>query len=841
MQKILNNFAAINLALKPSLLNSLVYRSAYKFAGLFLLASITLHSNSINAEQTAAEAASVDSESASIDLETIQRESIQAAATEQQSLKPIIKPIAAEPLLNKQELPNQITLPIARQQYQEAISLLNAKKLSGFRSLRKQLDNYPLAGHLDYLYHRKYISKLDAQTLTDFDQQHQNPVLSKKLKRTWLKKLAKQKDWTGLLKYYDPALANTALQCQHAQALFNGGQAEAAFEQAKTLWLSAKSRPKSCDAIFHLLVKNNQVDSDLAWQRFALAFGERQIQLAKYLTRFLDTERANTAALYLKLYRSPADIPQRWVDLKVLSSGAQIANAEMHSAKLQLLKRLARADAEQAVDFSLVLSDNKNKDANSETQQLVAELNTYIITRHALKDYQSLPGLYQQLGSPQDKSSLEWLLRSYIATAQWQQLPSAIEQLPDELKQHERWQYWSARAKALSGESETSTRSKELSLETGEAEPAPSKSITQQLAEKASFYGFLSAEQLQQPYSFEPVFHDTDSASINKLKYNPTIQRAIEHFMQNDYAMARSEWRQVSKTLKQSELIDAAYLAREFGWHNQAIVSAIATKSWQHYPLRFPDIYTDRFEQQSERYNTPAQWLYATARQESAFASDARSGAGAMGLMQLLPSTAKDTARKVGVKYQRNRLNDPEYNIVLGSYYLSAMHTEFGNRALASAAYNAGPHRVKKWLKNLTQDIPVDAWIETIRFSETRQYVQNIFSFSLIHSLLYDKQGKALNMVEREAASINRKENTSLASSTEQIPFILQHENIVKPYEQQLQQAKVLYAKIKQDKSQQLLLSQLNQTAISTTATATTQLDAKPVPNSQFVNDRIND
>lgn len=834
MLKNLNYLAAINLAIKPSLLNGV----AFKFAGLFLLASLALRSNPISAEP-----ATINSVSASIDLETIQRENIQQAATEQQNLNPI----PAEPLLNKRELPNQISLPIAREQYQQAISLLNAKKLSGFRSLRKQLDNYPLAGHLDYLYHRKYISKLDAQTLEDFDQQHQNPVLSKKLKRTWLKKLAKQKDWTGLLKHYDRALANTALQCQHAKALYYSDQVDAAFEQAKTLWLSAKSRPKSCDAIFHLLVKNNKVDSDLAWQRFALAFGERQIQLAKYLTRFLDTEPANTAALYLKLYRSPADIPQRWKDLnsQTSSSDGQIASAEMHAAKLQLLKRLARADAEQAVDFSLLLNDIKNDDSdnsNSENQQLVAELKTYIITRHALQDYQTLPDLYQQLGSPQDKSSLEWLLRSYIATAQWQQLPDAIAQLPDELKQHERWQYWSVRAKSLAGETDTSTHTKGLSLETGETEPAPSKSITQQLADKASFYGFLSAEQLQQPYGFEPVFHNADSASINKLKHNPAVQRAIEHFLQNDYAMARSEWRQVSKTLEQNELIDAAYLAREFGWHNQAIVSAIATKSWQHYPLRFPNIYTERFEQQAERYNTPARWLYATARQESAFASDARSGAGAMGLMQLLPSTAKETARKVGVKYRRNRLNNPEYNISLGSHYLAGLHTQFGNRALASAAYNAGPHRVKKWLKNLDQDIPVDAWIETIRFSETRQYVQNIFSFSLIHSLLYDKQGNTLNRVEREAANISSDQsdepsdsNKNLASSAEHIPFILQHENIVKPYEQQLQQAKVLYAKVQKDKSQQLILSQLNQ------ASSASQPDSKSVPNSQLVHDRVND
>lgn len=629
-----------------------------------------------------------------------------------------------------------------REQYRQANNQLDKSQFEQYRKTRAKLNDYPLAAHLDYRYHRKFISKLTPQTLQQFGEQHDNPLLYDRLQRARLKHLANKKRWPELIAEYQPKLANTSLQCQYALALYIQGDKTAALAKAKDLWLSAKSQPKSCDPIFHLLVKDNKIDNTLAWQRFALAFGQREIQLAKYLKRFLNDTHAGTAALYLRLYQKPAELPVAWAQLNALSASTNAA--DLTPAKSQLLKRLARYDADLASDLSLQLGQDQ--------QALAANLKNYLLTRHALRDYAGVAELYQRLNAPNDTQSLEWLLRSHIASANWTAIPPLVEQLPDELRQHERWRYWKYRAKSLAG---TISNSEQADYVT--------------LAEKTSFYGFLTAEQFKRDYRFIPQVHSPATTALNAIQSIPAVQRALEHFYHQEFSMARSEWRRASRSFDNSQLIDSAYLARQFNWHSQAIVAAIEAGSWQHYPLRFPDIYADSFGQQARQHQVPAQWLYATARQESAFASDARSGAGAMGLMQLLPTTAKDVATSVGQPFRRNKLYEPDYNILLGSQYLADLYQQYDNRALASAAYNAGPHRVKQWLKNLNTPIPVDAWIETIRFNETRQYVQNIYSFSLIHTLLYD---------------------TDKANGDSQIPpFILPGEQQVYPYPQQIAKA----------------------------------------------------
>lgn len=647
--------------------------------------------------------------------------------------------------------PQQLNL--WRTQYTKALTLLRKSKYKDYLELRKQLDNYALAGYLDYRYQQKFISRVNRLSIDAFALRHDNARLTSRLKRTWFKHLAKQKDWPTLIENYDPGLADTSLKCQYARALYASDKKDIAFSEAKILWLSAKSRPSSCDSIFHLLVKEDGIDNELAWQRFVLAFGERQIQLAKYITRFLNSEYKPLAEQYLALYRTPNNIPDQWQKLN--------ANPLRPSrAKNQLLKRLARANPELAAEFSLTLTNNQPQgdlDSTLEAATLATELKHYLITRHALNDYQTLATLYQQLGSPSDKGSLEWLLRAHIAEGQWQAVINVISQLPDELKQHERWQYWHYRAKSLLGK-------------LNEEEQLAFKAVSQQ----SSFYGFMTSQLLGLPYSFEPVQYQPSAEVLAALQNNPAIQRAQEHYFHKDLAMARSEWRQASRSFDQTEHIDSAYFANGIAWHHQAIVAAIAAKSWKHYPIRFPDVYAEQFKQQAEKHNYSMQWIYATARQESAFASDAQSGAGAIGLMQLLPTTAKDVARRHGIKYQRKRLFDPEYNIVLGSHYLAEINAKYQNRALVSASYNAGPHRVKKWLSNLSQSIPLDAWIETIRFNETRQYVQNVLSFSLIHSLLYSDSNS----------------DTNSDNTDGQLSFFEPHEQLVKPYEQQLILAK---------------------------------------------------
>ncbi|MCB1646322.1 MAG: lytic transglycosylase domain-containing protein, partial [Pseudomonadales bacterium] len=292
--------------------------------------------------------------------------------------------------------------------------------------------------------------------------------------------------------------------------------------------------------------------------------------------------------------------------------------------------------------------------------------------------------------------------------------------LPDATQATSRWQYWKARILALTGEPTETTAATE---------------IYRQLAGGRNFYGFLAADRLGLPYNFEDEPADVGMEEILSLESTPGIERALELFAMGDLVQARREWFSTTRQFSHREKIVAAQVGRKWGWHKQAIQSMIDAEAWNDLSVRFPLAYLDTFVSAARKTDIPSQWGMAIARQESAFMADARSGAGAMGLMQLLPDTARMTARRNGIPYKsRQDLIDPHTNITLGTAYLGAMLRRFNNnRVIASAAYNAGPSRVSGWQDG---SLPLDVWIETIPFTETRNYVQNVLMFSTIYGRL---------------------------------------------------------------------------------------------------------
>jgi len=171
--------------------------------------------------------------------------------------------------------------------------------------------------------------------------------------------------------------------------------------------------------------------------------------------------------------------------------------------------------------------------------------------------------------------------------------------------------------------------------------------------------------------------------------------------------------------------------------------------------LRFPVAFTAIFEQAGANGNVDALDLMAIARRESAFYPQAESRAGALGLMQLMPSTARQVAKKMGVSYRRGQLLEPHYNVILGSHYYQSLLTRFdGHRPKALAGYNAGPHRVVRWSKS---KLPVDQWIDSLPFKETREYVQAVLAYAVIYR---KRAGQpAMLLTDKEWSLLGPKEN----------------------------------------------------------------------------------
>ena len=218
---------------------------------------------------------------------------------------------------------------------------------------------------------------------------------------------------------------------------------------------------------------------------------------------------------------------------------------------------------------------------------------------------------------------------------------------------------------------------------------------------------------------------------------------------------AHQEWQWVITRLPKREVEVAAQLAHEWGWHDRAIIALGAVQSYDDLELRFPLLFESTVRSAAKRRNMPPALVYSIIRGESAFVVDARSVAGALGLMQLLPGTAAETARHLGMAWRSpNELLSPEKNIMLGSEYLRRVMRQFGGSfPLAAAAYNAGPGRVKSWLAK-DSCAPPDVWVELIPFTETEGYVRR----ALFYAAIYEhRMGESMTPLSSRLAELTRK------------------------------------------------------------------------------------
>jgi len=296
-----------------------------------------------------------------------------------------------------------------------------------------------------------------------------------------------------------------------------------------------------------------------------------------------------------------------------------------------------------------------------------------------------------------------------------------LQRLPRELQKRTVWRYWAIRSK--------------LSDPATTTDPAIAE-MTKRLALERDYYGFLASDMLDKEYSLNHIPVAIDQQRIDAIKAIPAMARARELLFHQDTLDANREWHQASEQFDERDWLAAAIVAGQWQWHSKAIASLGRVQYWDDVELRFPLAYSSAINDAAQRTELNAWLLYSVARQESAFDASAISPAGAMGLMQLMPATAKSTARKYKIPYRkRSQLRDAETNIAIASRYYSDLLSRYqGSRILASAAYNAGPRRVDQWLNKSAGKLPFDIWIEVIPYRETRAYVRNILMYSIIYS-----------------------------------------------------------------------------------------------------------
>jgi soluble lytic murein transglycosylase len=482
--------------------------------------------------------------------------------------------------------------------------------------------------------------------------------------------------------------------------------------------LTKKSQPKACDPLFKVWQEAGQRTPEKIWQRLALAASKGDHTLIPYLKRISPKKDRYLADLWYKVRRNPHTVSR----LKYFP------NADIREKEILLygVKRLVWRDSKAALNAW----ENIQERYEFSPQEKTDVAKTFAIRLAKAGDVKAQIWLEKIPADLMTDDVVQWRIADSLRRNDWQDALGVLQSLPPQLAEEEAWSYWLARSLNQTG------AQKDAQL------------FFEKVAKERHYYGFLAATLIGQPPNLADDPLEFSDAQLQLIDDKPAAQRALEFRHLNRYAQARREWNYFNRKLNRQEKLAAAKWANQNAWYDRAIFTLAEQKYWDDVNLRFPLAYKDTLSFHSNRNQLEPSLIFAIARRESSFMSDAYSSAGAYGLMQMLPSTAKFIAKK---KVHRSKLFDSDTNVQYGTDYLKYLLKNVkGNEVIAAAAYNAGITRVRRWLKT-EQPMPADIWIETIPFKETREYVKSVMAYRQIYSeLLGNSENKFKTLTDMQ-------------------------------------------------------------------------------------------
>ncbi len=609
-----------------------------------------------------------------------------------------------------------------RELFLQARAQLAAGELAGFEDSLEGLHDYPLH---DYLVFEQLQSRwlggkpvrADVTALNAFEKRTAHQSLTRRLTRTLQKRFADTEQWQMFLGVSKSRLA-AGMPCTTLRARHETGQLKGFDDAALALWVQPKNHPSVCADVLSGLESDGTPPVASIWERIFQAMDANKPEFAEPMLGYL-----------AKPDRSRV---QAWIDAgnkpQALLLGGKLADNTVLNRRIvaDLVVDWSRQDTVAAVEHWLDIRDDYTfyEDRYYDTHRAV-------VMRAA---YRRLPEAQAWLADTQGRNDdlelAEWRVRTALLVEDWAAILVAIKRLPVAEQEEDHWVYWVARANEQLGRQ-------------GEAQR-----LYSELAELQSYYGFLSADKLERDYAIydEPI--EPVAALLNQVRNEPALIRAHEFSLVGIEHESRREWNNWLAGREDDELAASAVLAGEWGLYDRAIYSAGRSGDEQRraITLRFPVLYRSEVAKASSEYSIEPAWILGVMRRESAYIQDIRSGAGAIGLMQLMPATARYVAKLQGDDDWKGDLTDAKTNISFGTHYLRYVMDKYDDhQVLATAGYNAGPHRVDQWLRESETD--ADVWIDTIVFTETRRYVRAVMAYAAIYE--YQLSGKAQRITDK--------------------------------------------------------------------------------------------
>lgn len=588
-------------------------------------------------------------------------------------------------------------------QYTQISQQIEQQQMS-FAQLQQWSDDvlYP---HYYGLWLQANLSQTDANTIREFRNNSDYTAAYHFLEPHWHQEVVNRAD-PELIIAELADVKSPELMCHYFAALEKSNQRIPA-EWVEPLWMTGRSQPDHCDVyMIDWLIAQSDID-ERVWRRQLMAFYSRNGTLLNYLNRFYVNETEQQMGEFLThIYRSPVHL---------LSRGYNPDLPKHRELGLATINRLAFQDPKAASNLWGQLLRATPKFSVQDRMGTSKHLGITMAKQQLPEaDY------WLMLADPDGKDIEVQHWRFQIALAKDDELKvlELYQQLQPGLKNRDQFQYWYGITRLRQS----------VSVEADN----PLLNLSQQ----RSYYGFLAAGLLgtSPTLSIDNQYPDKD---INQIANERPLQRAKALFDAQQIERAQVEWNLWIAGQPENIRHTAAELALGWGWYEKASQAAGQARRFDLIALRYPRAFNAVVNAQANVLDIPDYWIYGVMRQESRYMTAARSSAGAIGLMQLMPATAKQTATRYKIPYKNTTdLTDPETNIALGSHYLAELLRRYDNPIYATAAYNAGPSRVNNWREQLPTDMTV--WIESIPFDETRNYVKAVLTFAQVYALSND-------------------------------------------------------------------------------------------------------
>jgi len=614
-------------------------------------------------------------------------------------------------LLLQSSLTQALTLDEQRTLYANTVKLQEQGLWLEAQQQSQVLGDYPLRYLLDYAYLKENFSPANLPTIQAFIKKNSEHKISNDLQRSYLYYLAKNRYWSEYLTFYPALPKSRDLKCYQFQAKIALNKAQNIWPDVEKTWLTGYSLPNACDPVLAYYFANKKITQPLIWERFKLAYQSNQTSLLRYLSKLINTSNQSIAQELLDVNQAPEKILTN--DLFKQRKDSQ------YDLLIPTIQRLARKNINLGMDAYALY--NKKIGFNASEKNT---LKKYLVNRILIHERSALfPWLDKELPSLHDDSLVERRIRYAIKHNNWADIEFWIQQLSASQKLNSKWQYWQARV------FENNNASQKADL------------LYKKLANTRTYYGFLAAQKLGLTYQFNALVVPNNLKSLSP--YETALAHIGELFFQKHITLLKREWEGLLQGKNIDQQRQLGLYAKQNGWSHLSVVASIRSKSWDALNIRFPEVKPDIFNYTADKYKIASSYIYAITRQESSFDEYANSPAGAKGYMQLMPGTAKETARKIGLTDYKStaQLSEGEINLQLGGAYLNMLLERYqGNRVLATAAYNAGPNRVDRWLANAQKNnLSMDSWVESIPYNETRRYVKNVLAYNVIYQHILDK------------------------------------------------------------------------------------------------------